>query len=142
MMPRQAQDELATLFWKQKAKLWFLETYQVGGWNPEIAPLAPTPTWTNQTSFYQRANFNYSQSHPSFCIYSKFTSLVDCDFGAFNLHNHSATVRLLYQIFTLPNLVVQTNRLFPTRITLLNHTRDYRRINFPSFISPPSNRSL
>jgi predicted Abi (CAAX) family protease len=43
MMPRQAQDELATLFWKQKAKLWFLQTYQVGGWNPEIAPLAPTP---------------------------------------------------------------------------------------------------
>ncbi len=43
MMPRQAQDELATLFWKQKAKLWFLQTYQVGGWNPEIVPLAPTP---------------------------------------------------------------------------------------------------
>ncbi len=43
MMPRQAQDELAALFWKQKAKLWFLQTYQVGGWNPEIAPLAPTP---------------------------------------------------------------------------------------------------
>ncbi len=43
MMPRQAQDELATLFWKQKAKLWFLQTYQVGGWNPEIAPLAATP---------------------------------------------------------------------------------------------------
>lgn len=43
MMPRQAQDELAALFWKQKAKLWFLQTYQVGGLNPEIAPLAPTP---------------------------------------------------------------------------------------------------
>ncbi|MEO1433762.1 MAG: CPBP family glutamic-type intramembrane protease, partial [Cyanobacteria bacterium J06633_8] len=43
MMPRQAQDELATLFWKQKAKLWFLQTYQVGGWNPQIAPLAATP---------------------------------------------------------------------------------------------------
>lgn len=43
MMPRQAQDELASLFLKQKAKLWFLQTYQVGGWNPEIAPLAPTP---------------------------------------------------------------------------------------------------
>ncbi|MCJ8282823.1 MAG: CPBP family glutamic-type intramembrane protease, partial [Rivularia sp. ALOHA_DT_140] len=43
IMPRQAQDELATLFWKQKAKLWFLQTYQAGGWNPEIAPLAPTP---------------------------------------------------------------------------------------------------
>ncbi|AFY54505.1 putative protease of the Abi (CAAX) family [Rivularia sp. PCC 7116] len=43
MMPRQAQDELATLFWKQKAKLWFLQTYQVGGWNREIAPLAATP---------------------------------------------------------------------------------------------------
>ena len=43
IMPRQAQDELATLFWKHGAKLWFLQTYQVGGWNPEIAPLAPTP---------------------------------------------------------------------------------------------------
>ncbi|MEA5594502.1 type II CAAX prenyl endopeptidase Rce1 family protein [Rivularia sp. UHCC 0363] len=43
IMPRQAQDELAGLFLKQGAKLWFLQTYQVGGWNPEIAPLAPTP---------------------------------------------------------------------------------------------------
>ena len=43
IMPRQAQDELAALFLKQGAKLWFLQTYQVGGWNPEIIPLAPTP---------------------------------------------------------------------------------------------------
>ncbi|NJN07870.1 MAG: CPBP family intramembrane metalloprotease [Richelia sp. RM2_1_2] len=43
IMPRQAHSELAALFWKQGAKLWFLQTYQVGGWNPEIAPLAPTP---------------------------------------------------------------------------------------------------
>ncbi|MEB3218133.1 MAG: CPBP family glutamic-type intramembrane protease [Nostocales cyanobacterium 94392] len=43
IMPRQAQDELAALFLKQNAKLWLLQTYQVGGWNPEIAPLAPTP---------------------------------------------------------------------------------------------------
>jgi len=43
IMPRQAQDELAALFLKQGAKLWFLQTYQVGGWNPQIAPLAPTP---------------------------------------------------------------------------------------------------
>lgn len=43
IMPRQAQDELAALFLKQGAKLWFLQTYQIGGWNPEIIPLAPTP---------------------------------------------------------------------------------------------------
>ncbi|MGD1872417.1 MAG: type II CAAX prenyl endopeptidase Rce1 family protein [Mastigocoleus sp.] len=43
MMPRQAQDELAALFLKHGAKLWFLQTYQVGGKNPDIAPLAPTP---------------------------------------------------------------------------------------------------
>ena len=43
IMPRQAQDELAALFLKQGAKLWFLQTFQVGGWNPKILPLAPTP---------------------------------------------------------------------------------------------------
>ncbi|MEM7553581.1 MAG: CPBP family glutamic-type intramembrane protease [Cyanobacteria bacterium P01_A01_bin.84] len=43
MMPRQAQDEFATIFLRHGAKLWFLQTYQVGGKNSEIAPLAPTP---------------------------------------------------------------------------------------------------
>ncbi len=42
MMPRLAQDELATLFFKHGAKLWFLRTNQIGGWNPDIIPLAPT----------------------------------------------------------------------------------------------------
>ncbi len=42
MMPRQAHDELAALFLRHGAKLWFLQSNQVGGWNPDIAPLAPT----------------------------------------------------------------------------------------------------
>ncbi|WP_367161480.1 hypothetical protein [Fischerella sp.] len=43
IMPRQAHDELAALFLRHGAKLWFLQTNQVGGWNADIAPLAPTP---------------------------------------------------------------------------------------------------
>ncbi|AFY46762.1 putative protease of the Abi (CAAX) family [Nostoc sp. PCC 7524] len=42
MVPRQAHDELAALFFRHGAKLWFLRTNQIGGWNPDIAPLAPT----------------------------------------------------------------------------------------------------
>ncbi|HEY9729891.1 MAG TPA: CPBP family glutamic-type intramembrane protease, partial [Chroococcales cyanobacterium] len=42
MVPRQAQDELSSLFLQHGAKLWFLRTNQVGGWDADIAPLAPT----------------------------------------------------------------------------------------------------
>ncbi|WP_414575151.1 type II CAAX prenyl endopeptidase Rce1 family protein [Anabaena sp. CCY 9402-a] len=42
MLPRQAHDELAALFLRNGAKLWFLRTNQIGGVNPDIAPLAPT----------------------------------------------------------------------------------------------------
>ncbi|MBD2499239.1 CPBP family glutamic-type intramembrane protease [Anabaena azotica] len=42
MVPRQAQDELASLFLRHGAKLWFLRTNQIGGDNPDIAPVAPT----------------------------------------------------------------------------------------------------
>ncbi|NJK62435.1 MAG: CPBP family intramembrane metalloprotease [Synechococcaceae cyanobacterium SM2_3_1] len=42
MMPRRAQDELTSLFLVHGAKLWVLKTYQVGGWDASIEPLAPT----------------------------------------------------------------------------------------------------
>ncbi|HIK08492.1 MAG TPA: CPBP family intramembrane metalloprotease [Trichormus sp. M33_DOE_039] len=42
MLPRQAHDELAALFFRHGAKLWFLRTNQIGGTNPDIAPLAAT----------------------------------------------------------------------------------------------------
>ncbi|MEJ1933668.1 CPBP family glutamic-type intramembrane protease [Nostoc sp. NIES-2111] len=42
MVPRQAHDELASLFLRHGAKLWFLRTNQIGGENPDIAPIAPT----------------------------------------------------------------------------------------------------
>lgn len=42
MMPRLAHDELATIFLKNGAKLLFLRSNQVGGWQPDILPLAPT----------------------------------------------------------------------------------------------------
>ncbi len=48
-LPRQAQDELSTLFLRHDAQLWFLKTNQVGGNNPDIVPLAPTSifaAWT------------------------------------------------------------------------------------------------
>ncbi len=42
LLPRYAQDRLARIFWQHRAQLWLLHTYQVGGWDREIAPLAPT----------------------------------------------------------------------------------------------------
>lgn len=42
MLPRFAYDEIARVFLKQGAKLWFLRTNQVGGFDPDIVPKAPT----------------------------------------------------------------------------------------------------
>jgi predicted Abi (CAAX) family protease len=42
VLPRVAHDRIATLFLERGAKLWILRTNQVGGWNPDILPLAPT----------------------------------------------------------------------------------------------------
>ncbi|MEH1850131.1 MAG: CPBP family glutamic-type intramembrane protease [Nostoc sp.] len=41
-MPRQAQDDLATIFLKHGAIMQVLRTNQVGGWQPNITPIAPT----------------------------------------------------------------------------------------------------
>jgi predicted Abi (CAAX) family protease len=42
MLPRGAQDGIAKIFSRHGATIWFLNTYQVGGANPDIFPLAPT----------------------------------------------------------------------------------------------------
>ena len=42
MLPRRAHDEMASLLLKQGARLWFIRTNQVGGWDPKILPYAPT----------------------------------------------------------------------------------------------------
>ncbi|MCM1984968.1 CPBP family glutamic-type intramembrane protease [Lyngbya confervoides] len=42
MMPRWAQDDLALIFLKNDADLWFLRTNQLGGFDPSIAPIPPT----------------------------------------------------------------------------------------------------
>ncbi len=42
ILPRVAHDTLSTIFLEQGASLWFLRTNQVGGFMPEILPLAPT----------------------------------------------------------------------------------------------------
>ena len=42
ILPRQAQDELSIQFLRHGAKLWFLQTNQIGGKNPDILPIAPT----------------------------------------------------------------------------------------------------
>lgn len=41
-MPRQAHDELALLFLRHGAALWFLRPNQIGGVDPGLAPLEPT----------------------------------------------------------------------------------------------------
>lgn len=42
MMPRWGQDDLALIFLKNGADLWFLRTNQLGGFDPSIEPIPPT----------------------------------------------------------------------------------------------------
>jgi len=42
ILPRRAHDEIVRLFLDRGAQLWVLRTNQVGGWDPEIQPSAPT----------------------------------------------------------------------------------------------------
>lgn len=49
MVPRRAQDEIVTTWLKNSASLWVLRTNQVGGYNPDITPLAPTTLFGNST---------------------------------------------------------------------------------------------
>ncbi len=42
MLPRGAHDELSRIFLKAGAQLWFIRTNGVGGFNPDIVPVAPT----------------------------------------------------------------------------------------------------
>ncbi len=42
MLPRGAQDGMVKIFSRRKAAIWFLNTFQVGGWNADILPIAPT----------------------------------------------------------------------------------------------------
>jgi predicted Abi (CAAX) family protease len=42
MLPRRGHDEMAIIFLKHGAQLWFLRPNQVLGWDPTIAPIAPT----------------------------------------------------------------------------------------------------
>jgi predicted Abi (CAAX) family protease len=42
MLPRGAQDGMGKMFIRLGAGMWFLNTYQVGGINPDIVPIAPT----------------------------------------------------------------------------------------------------
>lgn len=42
LLPRVAHDEIAKIFLEQGGQLWFVRTNQVGGWDPDIQPVAPT----------------------------------------------------------------------------------------------------
>ncbi|MGL5832577.1 MAG: hypothetical protein ACRC1Z_05000, partial [Waterburya sp.] len=45
LLPRLANDSLAEIFLDHGASLWLLQTYQVGGWDENIEPIAPTKLW-------------------------------------------------------------------------------------------------
>ena len=45
LLPRLANDILAEIFLNHGASLWLLQTYQVGGWDESIEPIAPTKLW-------------------------------------------------------------------------------------------------
>jgi predicted Abi (CAAX) family protease len=54
MLPRGAQDGIGKIFSRRGAGMWFLNTYQVGGVNPDILPIAPT-ILLGQSEFISRA---------------------------------------------------------------------------------------
>ena len=43
MIPRSGFDTISKIFLDHDAQLWFLRTNQLGGWDPTIEPVAPTP---------------------------------------------------------------------------------------------------
>jgi predicted Abi (CAAX) family protease len=43
MLPRLASETITKLFLEQGASVWVLRTNQVGGYDPNIEPIAPTP---------------------------------------------------------------------------------------------------
>ena len=42
MLPRRTQDAIAKILLKQGSFLWIIRTNQVGGFDPDIEPIAPT----------------------------------------------------------------------------------------------------
>jgi predicted Abi (CAAX) family protease len=42
MFPWLASDKIAQIFLKHGASIWVLRTNQIGGYDPDIAPIAPT----------------------------------------------------------------------------------------------------
>lgn len=49
LLPRRAHDEIAATFLKNQAPIWSIRTNQVGGFNPDIEPLAPTALLGHRT---------------------------------------------------------------------------------------------
>lgn len=45
LFPRLANDNLAEIFLQHGASLWLLQSYQVGGWDRDLEPIAPTKLW-------------------------------------------------------------------------------------------------
>ncbi len=45
LLPRLANDQLAEILLEHGASLWLLRTNQVGGWDEDIEPIAPTKLW-------------------------------------------------------------------------------------------------
>ncbi len=50
MLPRRAHDEIATILLNNGATLWIIRTNQVGGFNPDIVPRAPTALLGHRTN--------------------------------------------------------------------------------------------
>ncbi|MEW5855928.1 MAG: abortive infection protein, partial [Cyanobacteriota bacterium] len=50
MLPRRAHDEMATILLNNGATLWVIRTNQVGGFNPDIVPRAPTALLGHRTN--------------------------------------------------------------------------------------------
>lgn len=50
IIPRRAHDEIATIFLNNGASAWIVKTNQLGGFDPDILPLAPTALFGHNTN--------------------------------------------------------------------------------------------
>jgi predicted Abi (CAAX) family protease len=67
VVPRRAHDRLAKTFLKHGAKLWFIRTNQIGGFDPHIFPLAPAQAFDYHDNQKDPAREGTSRPRGIFC---------------------------------------------------------------------------
>jgi predicted Abi (CAAX) family protease len=124
MLPRGAQDGITKIFGQHGAKIWLLNTFQVGGTNPDIFPIAPTVLfgqvpllstvvirlWAGLVTLPDLAGWLYSLG--LLCIYATIAIIIGFRSKFLTVSNPTnlklrlgANIRDLIQLLLMPALV-------------------------------------